>query len=697
MARGARWLFCLCLCALLACSTTEYATAPTQVLLQLSCTDPVLLQRTQVLRIAVSTLEEGQWKPREPVMLDAAALRWPLDVPIFSRRGGDPSRVFQVVVQALADGIVQAETRAVSRFTPDKHKLLKRELFACPNHALGFVCAAADCNGEMCTTCNKAGTCDQVGLEQELEDAPTSPDGAFLSDAAAATSDSGAGFGGDAASSPDAATQGGVDASAGGGGRDAAVAGGAEDAASDAFVAARDAGGGNLPADASDGMVTLRCDQDEDGFYAARSECDVMRGSAAADCDDTSKASFPGAPVVCGDGVRNDCSSWDSDAELSLGLTEATFVPEKALEILPSEYFVQWAYAAGRVGGASPSTIVAFRYEPLTSGGGVGQIQLRNFNASGAKASSATVTLPADLRWWTGGPQPVWTGSAFAFHGTGLQNNVGYASLDWTWNTTASNVMANYAAFPTGCSRMGATSGPVSVDKQAWAALIGDFSSGGTPVLAYFGATYSRCTTVSATVASIDLASDRIVVGGEQSNVKIWDLSPSAPVTYTLAKPRVVVSGEAGFARNGIGVASPSQGSLVIAYGSAGGVTIEVLDVANEQLRRVNTLDIPHSGYEFRNVLLTGLSNGVLLSLFGVGPPDSQGKLPGTLRSIVLRTLGDLDIVSDRSFNLKDGPYAAPVIQVVGPAVAEPWFDAVFLRAVGNELRQGSVRYCSKL
>ena len=92
----------------------------------------------------------------------ASALRWPVEIPITPRSPDDDSARFEVVVQALEDGRVLAETRAITAFKPKAHRTLKVRLFGCPGQAPGYTCAELDCQGEGCKVCAANGECVSV-------------------------------------------------------------------------------------------------------------------------------------------------------------------------------------------------------------------------------------------------------------------------------------------------------------------------------------------------------------------------------------------------------------------------------------------------------------------------------------------------------------------------------------------------------
>ncbi|MDB4976254.1 MAG: hypothetical protein JWN48_4595 [Myxococcaceae bacterium] len=271
-----------------ACSSVVYEDAPTQVLLRLSCDDEALLAQMQSLRIAVSTLEDGQWSEAKPLVLDIAELEWPVEIPVFPRRGSDSSRMFQVVAQALKAGKPLAETRVVANFANGVHQILERDLFSCPTHAAHYICQERPCDGEECLVCGKTGSCDAVGLSTDLAEVPQS-DGTGTHDASLPT-DGGSGGRRDArvsdassgATGPtqDAEIESGAPADAGAGPITPLDAGPVRDAGG--YVHASDSG--PLPC----GQVNHPCAQD-----AAARDAAVFDGSARV------SAGFPALPTAC--------------------------------------------------------------------------------------------------------------------------------------------------------------------------------------------------------------------------------------------------------------------------------------------------------------------------------------------------------------------------------------------------------------
>lgn len=56
-----------------------------------------------------------------------------------------------------------------------------------------------------------------------------------------------------------------------------------------------------------DGTECQACDGDADGFYADARACDSLRGEARPDCDDADDTRYPGASVICGNGMLDGC------------------------------------------------------------------------------------------------------------------------------------------------------------------------------------------------------------------------------------------------------------------------------------------------------------------------------------------------------------------------------------------------------
>lgn len=174
-----------------ACASPEPVETPTQVLVHLVATDPVLAARVTELRVQASRSPEqapGQ------VSIDMRARTFPVDVPVLPRNRADRVEKFEVIVEAWGDQRVLAQTRATTSFLVGRHLTLTLELFGCPDRPEGFVCADASCRGPQCTVCNTRGECVPVPDIDPgaLPAQPTTLDASSGADSDAAGSDAGA-------------------------------------------------------------------------------------------------------------------------------------------------------------------------------------------------------------------------------------------------------------------------------------------------------------------------------------------------------------------------------------------------------------------------------------------------------------------------------------------------------------------------
>jgi len=238
----------------------------------------------------------------------------------------------------------------------------------------------------------------------------------------------------------------------------------------------------------------------------------------------------------------------------------------------------------------------------------------------------------------------------------------------------------------------------MATDTSAFAYLVGDWFTKNSGVVVYQTPTFAHCLPVSGTIGSLGLAANYAVIGGPETSVQFWDLYAKAAVPYALKNPRALSPGLATRDGNSLAVGQ-GLGMPVLAYATASGVTLERVDLRSGTALRAATLDLPldPSLLSLRTLSLETVGRGLLLTLFGIGPAATNGQLPGTLRLVLLRVESDFEIAADVSYGLGDGPYDGPRYDVVDPSVSEPWYELVFMRAVGGTLREGRVRYCTAL
>lgn len=167
------WLIACC-AWLVACDGAEVLPAPTQVMLQIESGDNALRSSLSELRVAVALRRKGVFDPRREVVVAAAELRWPVEIPVTPRTEADASESFEVLVQARAAGRVLAEARAVVPFVKNSHRTLRLRLFTCPGQEPGFTCASEACRGADCEVCAADGGCVRAGTV-DPNDLPVTP------------------------------------------------------------------------------------------------------------------------------------------------------------------------------------------------------------------------------------------------------------------------------------------------------------------------------------------------------------------------------------------------------------------------------------------------------------------------------------------------------------------------------------------
>jgi hypothetical protein len=162
---------------LASCSKTEIVDAPTQITARVASTDVALRERLTHLRVSVSLEEAGGWKSPVAKTFEESELNWPVDFAIVPRVREDIGKRFQVVVEALADDQVLAETRAISSFLRDARRVLPLSLYLCPGHEdeSGYVCAASSCSPTDCRVCSPTGECLPVAVVDPTQLAPLLP------------------------------------------------------------------------------------------------------------------------------------------------------------------------------------------------------------------------------------------------------------------------------------------------------------------------------------------------------------------------------------------------------------------------------------------------------------------------------------------------------------------------------------------
>jgi hypothetical protein len=271
------WLLLLGLLLIGACESKQVVDSPTQVTLHITSSDATLLAQLTQLHVAAAAYEGAGWRDPVANLFDAAALRWPVDVPIFPRNKSESSKQFEVVVEALHDGTVFAQARVIAAFKPGRHVVLEVALFRCPEPNAGAVCAAAGCHGQECMVCAATGTCvpTPVLTANDLPEVPTPQSEAGVAPDAGKVSD------------------GGMDAAL----RDAASDAAPGDAAPDAALAEA-----STDAASSDAMVVLsECDDSArpclTGYVCTQGSC--VSACSQTRCDPNATCSLSAGTPVC--------------------------------------------------------------------------------------------------------------------------------------------------------------------------------------------------------------------------------------------------------------------------------------------------------------------------------------------------------------------------------------------------------------
>jgi hypothetical protein len=181
-----QFTLCLALLALFACDSEDTKRADTQITLRVDA-ESALQGKLDSLRATLFINANGVWTQRSSVSVPVARLHWPLDIPVLAKPQ-DESAQIEVIVEAYSGTSRLAQTRVVTFFSKDVMALVKTQLFSCPGHADGFVCAADTCHGAGCAICSNTGDCIAVVPVQGDTDAGEL---ASQRDAAQAVSDAG--------------------------------------------------------------------------------------------------------------------------------------------------------------------------------------------------------------------------------------------------------------------------------------------------------------------------------------------------------------------------------------------------------------------------------------------------------------------------------------------------------------------------
>ena len=168
---------------LIACEQSATVVTTTQVLVSLNSTDSALLSSVTTLRVRASLrLGANSWRKAAVTTVSTSGVAWPVDIPVLPRNASEAASQFEVVAEALADGRVLAETRAITGFRQGKLLALPLLFFACPGR--DPVCSPG-CLGFECNVCSAQGACDPV---REID-----PESLFETMAVDPAADSGAG------------------------------------------------------------------------------------------------------------------------------------------------------------------------------------------------------------------------------------------------------------------------------------------------------------------------------------------------------------------------------------------------------------------------------------------------------------------------------------------------------------------------
>lgn len=239
---------------LLSCDTVTYVDTETQLLLRVEVSEDDTRSQATALRVAVATLDGERWVEVPPLKLDAARLRWPVEVPVFPRRDeAQGGRLVEMVVDLLRDEKSLAQTRVLARYVRGERRVVEAVLYVCASE--GGVCERDACHGSECLVCDVAQRCvptptREAGSDDLLDGGSEDP--SALGDAAQPLD-------GSTASLPDSGPRPCTGASCRDAGREGGAEGdgGAGSGDDDGAAPEDDASAGSDADVALDGMVTL--------------------------------------------------------------------------------------------------------------------------------------------------------------------------------------------------------------------------------------------------------------------------------------------------------------------------------------------------------------------------------------------------------------------------------------------------------
>jgi hypothetical protein len=158
---GALALFMAWLALLAACTVEETVTTRTQVLLNIDTQTDSLREQVDELRVQLYADIDGKWQAGSSEKFVKKELFWPMDLPVLPRNSPHVMRRWEVVVQALAQKRVVAETRAVTTFAINRRVVLTLRLASCQGEQT--TCADDECHGADCLVC-RVGSCVVTGV-----------------------------------------------------------------------------------------------------------------------------------------------------------------------------------------------------------------------------------------------------------------------------------------------------------------------------------------------------------------------------------------------------------------------------------------------------------------------------------------------------------------------------------------------------